>query len=146
MINYELPTLGRNRGEGLIYVHGILLQGHTDRGQVLGSDTGVGSGGGSLIAWDRYSKRGATSISWTRTIREQNGTFYYSGITDPRANDVQNALTFVRMRYLGTAEFTTGVTMVREFNRDFRADAWNMNLLFGFRLRPLRRQTPTQSP
>jgi hypothetical protein len=143
MINYELPTLARNRGEGLIYVHGILLQGHTDRGQVLGSDTGVGSGGGSLIAWDRYDKRGATSISWTRTIREQNGNFYYTGITDPRANDVQNALTFVRMRYLGTAELTTGVTMVREFNRDFRADAWNMNLLVGFRLRPLRRQTPT---
>lgn len=142
MINYELPTLARNRGEGLIYVHGILLQGHTNRGQVLGSDAGVGTGGASLIAWDRYDRRGATSFSWTRTIREQNGNFYYTGITDPRANDVQNALTFVRMRYLGTAEFTTGVTMVREFNRDFRADAWNMNLLVGFRVRPLRRQTP----
>ena len=28
---------------------------------------------------------------------EQNGNFYYTGITDPRANDVQNGLTLVRM-------------------------------------------------
>jgi hypothetical protein len=142
MINYELPTLARNRGEGGIYIHGVILQGHTNRGQILGSDTGVGSGGGSLIAWDRDDQGGATSIRWTRTIREQNGTFYSTGITDPRANDVQNALTFVRMRYLGNAEFTTGVTMIREFNRDFQADAWNMNLLVGFRLGLARREMP----
>ena len=62
MINYELPTLARNRGEGGIYIHGLLRQGHTNRGQLLGSDAGVGSGGGSLIAWDRYDRRGANSI------------------------------------------------------------------------------------
>ena len=134
MINYELPTLARNRGEGGIYVHSLIRQGHTNRGQLLGSDAGVGTGGGSVIAWDRYDRRGSTSISWTRTIREQNGNFYSSGITDPRASDVQNALTFARVRYLGNGEFTTGVTMVREFNRDFQADAWNMNLAVGFRL------------
>jgi hypothetical protein len=138
MINYELPTLARNRGEGGIYVHGSLRQGHTNRGQLLGSDAGVGSGGGALIAWDKYDKRGAISINWTRTIREQNGSFYISGVTDPRANDVQNALTFSRARYLGKGELTTGVTMVREFNRDLQADAWNVNLVVGFRLGILR--------
>jgi hypothetical protein len=142
MINYELPTLARNRSEGGIYIHTILRQGHTNRGQLLGSDVGVGSGGGSLIAWDRYDRRGSTSIGWTRTIREQNGSFYITGVTDPRANDVQNALTFARVRYLGNGEFTTGVTVVREFNRDFQADAWNMNLLVGCRLGLLGRQTP----
>ena len=117
-----------------------MLQGHTNRGQLLGSDAGVGSGGGSLIAWDRYDRRGSTSIGWTRTIREQNGSFYITGVTDPRANDVQNAVAFLRTRYLGNAEFTTGVTVVREFNRDLEADAWNMNLVVGFRLGLLRRQ------
>ena len=141
MINYEMPTLGRNRTEGGIYIHGVLRQGHTNRGQLLGSDTGVGSGGGSLFAWDRYDRRGATSIGWTRTIREQNGSFFITGVTDPRANDVQNALTFTRLRYLGKGELTTGVTLVREFNRDFSANAWNMNLLVGFRLRPPRALT-----
>jgi hypothetical protein len=142
MINYELPTLGRNRAEGEIYIHGTILQGHTNRGQLLGSDAGVGSGGGSLIAWDRYDKRGATSIGWTRTIREQNGSFYITGITDPRATDVQNAVTLARTRYLGSGEFTTGVTVVREFNRDLQADAWNMNLAVGFRLGLLRGRNP----
>ena len=141
MINYELPTLARNRSEGGIYIHSVLFQGHTNRGQLLGSDTGVGSGGGSLVSWDRYDRTGATSISWTRTIREQNGSFFITGIADPRANDVQNALTFARVRYLGKAEFITGVTVVREFNRDFQADAWDMNLAVGFRLRLPR--TPT---
>ncbi len=142
MINYEMPTLGRNRAEGGIYVHGTLIQGHTNRGQLLGSDTGVGSGGGSLIAWDRYSRTGGTSVGWTRTIREQNGNFYITGVTDPRSNDVQNALTFARMRYLGNAEITTAATLVREFNRDLRADAWNMNLDVGVRLGLIRRKQP----
>jgi hypothetical protein len=134
MINYELPTLARNRAEGGVYIHGLIAQGHTNRGQALGSDTGAGSGGGSLIAWDRYNAQSATSISWTRTLRGQAGNFYITGITDPRANDVQNALTFTCVRYLGKTEFTTGVTMVREFNRNFQADAWDVNLLVGFRL------------
>ena len=139
MINYELPTLVRNRAEGAIYLHGIMLQGHTNRGQPLGSDTGVGSGGGSLVSWDRYDRTGATSIGWTRTIREQNGGFYVTGVTDSRANDVQNAITFVGTRYMRSGEFTTGITMVREFNRDLQADAWNANLLVGFRLKSLKK-------
>lgn len=139
IINYELPTLARNRAEGGIYYHGLIRQGHTNRGQLLGSDAGVGSGGGSFIAWDKYDGRGSTSIAWTRTIREQNGNFYVTGVTDPRANDVQNALTFARVRFLGNAEFTMGVTAVREFNRDFQADAWNMHLDVGVRLGLLQR-------
>jgi len=135
MINYELPTLVRNRGDGGIYVHSILAQGHTNRGQLLGSDTGVGTGGGSLIFWDRYDKNGATSIGWTRTIREQNGTFFVAGITDPQATDVQHALTFARVRYLGHGELTTGVTIVRELNRHTQAGAWNMNFVLGLRVR-----------
>lgn len=142
MINYEFPTLARNRGEGGIYEHSVIRQGHTNRGQLLGSDTGVGSGGGSVIAWDRYDRQGSTSIEFTRTIREQDGTFYINGVTDPRANDVQNALTFARVRYLGNGELTTGVTVVREFNRDFLADAWDMNLNIGYRVRLARNQNP----
>lgn len=133
MINYELPTLARNRAEGVIYIHSILRQGHTSRGQLLGSDTGVGSGGGSLIAWDRYTRRGAISVAWTRSIRRQTGRFDITGITDPQANDILNALTLSRTRYRDRSDFTTALTLVREYNRDHQADAWNMNLVVGFR-------------
>jgi hypothetical protein len=135
MINYELPTLGRNRGEGATYVHAVLLQGHTNRGQVLGSDAGVGSGGGSLIAWDRYDARGSTSLVWTRTLREQNGIFFLTGAPSSNLNDVQNALTFTRVRNLRSGALTANITMVRELNRDFQNDAWNTNLAVGYRLR-----------
>ncbi len=133
MINYELPTLARNRAEGGIYVHLVLLQGHTNRGQLLGSDTGVGSGGGSLVSWDRYDRTGATSIGWTRTIREQVGSFF-TGIVNPHSNDVQNSLSLTRVRYLGRGELTAGLTIVREFNRNLQADAWNANLAMGYRI------------
>jgi hypothetical protein len=139
MINYEDPTLARNRTDGQTYVHNILLQGHTNRGQVLGSDTGVGTGGGSVVSLDRFDKRGGISVGWMRTIRQQDGSFFLTGITDPRANDVQNALTFTRVRYLGSRELTTGIAVVRELGRDFQNDAWNVNLEIGFRQRLVRR-------
>jgi hypothetical protein len=142
MINFESPTLGRNRDEGGIYAHSFLRQGHTNRGQLLGSDGSVGTGGASLIAWDRYDKRGSTSIGWTRTIREQAGRFYITGSTDAHANDVQNAVMFIRVRNLGISEFTVGLTMVREFNRDLRGDAWNTNLFVGLRRRFSRARIP----
>jgi hypothetical protein len=77
-------------------------------------------------------------LRYLQTIREQTGTFFTNGVTDPHANDVQNALTFSRARYFGRGELTTGVTMVHELNRDLQADAWNVNLLVGFRLTHLR--------
>jgi len=134
MINYEMPTLGRNRGEGGIYVHGSVLQGHTNRGQLLGTDAGVGSGGGSIIAIDRYYGKGMLSIDWTRTIRAQRGTFYLNGVNDPHSNDVANAVGVVRTRFVGRGELMTGLTVVREYNRDFERNAWNLNLDLGFRV------------
>jgi hypothetical protein len=142
MINYEMPTLGRNRGEGAVYFHGIVHQGHTNRGQPLGADAGTGSGAASLIAWDQYDKGGSVSVNWTRTIREQVGNFYISGAANPKANDVQNAVTFSRMRYLRRGELTTGATLVRELNRDLTADAWDLNFQIGFRFAVSRRATP----
>jgi len=134
MINYELPTLARNRAEGGVYIHSVLLQGHTNRGQPLGSDAGFGSGGGSLVAWDRFDRSGATSIAWTRSLRAQNGSFYITGTVDSRANDVLNGVTFARTRYFGRDELTAAATAVREYNRDFQGDAWNMNFVVGVRL------------
>jgi hypothetical protein len=74
------------------------------------------------------------SIDWTRTIRAQDGTFYVNGVTNPRADDVANAISFLRTRFVGRGELTTGLTVVREYNRNFQANAWNLKLDLGFRL------------
>ena len=132
LINYELPTLVRHRGEGSIYIHEVLRQGHTNLGQVLGANAGLGSGAGFTVAWERYDRRGKSSIGWTRTVQEQNGAYYRTGTYDPRSNDVSYALQLERVRYLGLGTLRADFALVREFNRDFQRDAWNLNSILAF--------------
>ncbi len=134
LINYELPTLARHRGEGGIYVHGILRQGHTNRGQLLGSDAGVGTGAGWLVAWDKFDRHGQTTFSWSRTIREQAGTFFVTGTPGLTVNDVSHVFSAQRARYVGSVETIASLTVVRELNRQFLRDAWNVNSIGGLKI------------
>jgi len=135
-INYQMPTLGRNRGEGGIYEHSTITQGHTNRGQPLGSDTGVGTGAGFTLALDRFSNGGRATYSLTRTVRQEDGTFYINGIENPKSSDVQIGFGAERVRYFRRLELTTGATLIRELNRDFERNTWNLNVLLGMRLHP----------
>jgi len=135
MINYELPTLARHRGEGGIYIHSILRQGHTNLGQPLGSDAGAGTGAGSTIAWDRFSAQGMTTFAFSRTIREQAGTFYIGGPPNPRSNDVAFAFSAERSRFFSAGELVGSLNLVRELNRQLIKDEWNINPVLGARLR-----------
>lgn len=136
LVNYQLPTLGRNRAEGAIYIHDLLRQGHTVMGQPLGADAGVGSGAASFVAWDKFSRSGKSTVSLTRTVRRERGTFYVDGVQQPHTSDVQMSLGIERTRFRSRVEVTTGATLVREFGRNFSTDAWNLNLLFGLRYHP----------
>ena len=136
LANYQLPTLGRNRSEGAIYIHDLLRQGHTIEGQPLGADVGVGSGAGSFLAWDRFSRSGKSTFSVTRTVRREKGTFYIDGIPRPHTSDVQYSFGVEQTRFLSRVELTTGAALVREFSRNFASDAWNLNLLLGLRYHP----------
>jgi hypothetical protein len=130
IINYQLPHLARNRTEGGIYVHGALPQGHTNRGQPLGANTGVGSGGGFALSWDRFDRGGRSSWTLTRVLRQETGTFFLNGVQAPRTSDVQVAIGTERARYLTNLDFVTAATLVRELNRDFRTNTWNLNMTF----------------
>ena len=126
-INYETPTLARHRSEGGIYIHTVLRQGHTNRGQLLGADAGAGTGGAYVVAWDSWTKRGRITYALTRTIRQQTGIFYIDGVVNPHANDVLYAATAERSRGLRIGECALGITLIREFNRSGDGDAWNLN-------------------
>jgi hypothetical protein len=129
LINFQLPHLARTlRGEGGIYVHGIMRQGHTNRGQLLGADVGIGTGAGVTMRWDRYVPAGRTSVALNRIVRMERGNFFTGGPVDPRAIDVQYALQGEKLRRLGRSDVTLGATLIREFNRDFADDAWSMSL------------------
>ena len=133
IMNYQLPQLARYRGEGEMYVHGLLRQGHTFEGQLLGADAGVGTGGGSVMAVDHFSKTGSWTASWHRIINQEDGNFVASGIRTPRSMDVSHALGFETTRFMRGFDVTGGLTVVRDFNRNFRADVTNVNALVGVR-------------
>lgn len=132
-INFQLPTLGRNRIEGSVYVHSLITQGHTSRGQLLGADTGVGTGAGFTFAWDRFGQHGRSTYTLTRTVRQENGAFYANGVQNPKSEDVQIGLGAERVRYLAHLDLSTGASLIRELNRDFNTNTWNLNAIVGIR-------------
>lgn len=128
LVNFQTPTLVRSgRGEGVFYRHSFLRQGHTNRGQLLGADVGVAAAAASLVSWDRFSRGGRTTFSWERKIQKENGEFHTSGVVNPKGIDVWHALRAERTKFFRNVDLTGGVTVVKEFNRNFREDAWNFN-------------------
>jgi hypothetical protein len=133
IMNFQLPQLARYRGEGEFYVHGLLRQGHTHKGQMLGADVGVGTGAGSVTAVDHFSTNGRWTASYTRIVRQEIGNYTSLGIRTPRSIDVSHGIGFEASRFFQQYELTYGLTFVRELNRDFVRDASNLNAVVGVR-------------
>ncbi len=144
VINFQKGTLDRYRPQGAIYGHGLIRQGHTHRGQLLGADVGVGAAAGSIVAVDHYARTGRWTLSWTRDLKQENGTFQRDlkqedgifqafGERKPMSMDVTHAFGFEMTRFMRGFDVTTGFTFVRNFNRLFIADAANINALVGVR-------------
>ena len=133
IINYQLPQLARYRGEGEMYVHGLIRQGHTYMGQLLGADAGVGTGAGSVMAVDHYTKTGSWTASWHRIVNQEYGNYVSLGVIPPRSIDVSHALGFETTRFMGKFDVNAGLTLVRDFNRNFQNDVTNLNALVGVR-------------
>ena len=126
--------LAQARGVVPFYVHsGHVRQGHTERGRLLGSYAGFGGAGG-IAAFETYSPRGRWTLSWTRILQRQRGAFFPDSIVDPRGLDVVHALTWSGLFFRGRYDITTSASLVYDFNRDFRADYFNLNATFGFRV------------
>lgn len=139
LINFQLSHLARTgRGEGGLYVHSVMRQGHTNRGQLLGADVGIGAASGSTIRWDRYRPRSRTALSLHRTVRQELSDFYLDGDEDAKSIDVQYALEGMRMRRLRSVELSTEVALVRGLNRNFQKDVTSISALVRV-LVPLRR-------
>jgi len=134
-INAQVPSLVKDIGEGQIYLHGVLRQGHTNRGQLLGAAAGVGAFAGSTLAVDHYTKNGRWTASWVRDLNQETGNFDSTGVVRPRAMDVSHSIGFEMTRFVRDFDVTTGVTFVRDFNRDFAQDAANINVIVGLRYR-----------
>ena len=127
--NLQFALLALGRGWAPFYTHTVTeRQGHTELGQVLGSEAGVG-GAGAVVAVESYSPRGRWTWSWTRMLRQQRGNSPATGQEDPRGLDVQHALAVERLVFRSRYDLLARATAVYEFNRDFGNDAFDLNLI-----------------
>jgi hypothetical protein len=62
----DVRPIAKARAQGFLYSHGYLRQGHTQRGQLLGSPIGAGAIAGSRVSWERFSSTGSLRASVQR--------------------------------------------------------------------------------
>ena len=119
-----------------IYVHGQLRQGHTQRGQILGSSAGFQAGAASIVSWTSYAPSSRTSVALRRIVRGQQGNFGNTGVVTGRSPDVIVAAAVERTRMRRAVDYGARVEVMQNFNRDFKRDVPNLNLQLTVRLKP----------
>jgi hypothetical protein len=124
-INISVPT-------GNFYRHGVLLQGHTVGGQLLGSPAGYG-GGGSVVALEGHTPRGRWSVDWTRT-RVASPIPSLTPASDPDVVDVMHSLGGEMVTFRRGFDAVARVRGSYELNRYFEDDAFNLTASLGIRL------------
>lgn len=99
---------------------------------MLGSPDVYG-GGGSVVQIDRYDDRGRWTIAWNRDMRASLQSA--ENLPLPGGADVSHSLTVQRLLFARGVDIQSGLTLVREFNRDFEGDRTNVRLDIGARWR-----------
>ena len=118
-----------------IYVHGQLRQGHTQRGQILGSSAGFQAGAASVVSWTRYAPTSRTSFAFRRIVHGQQGVYGNTGVVTGRSPDVIVAAAVERTRMRRTVDYGARMEVMQNFNRDFSGDAPNLSLQLLVRLK-----------
>jgi hypothetical protein len=120
------------RRQTIFYRHAFELQGHTVRGQILGSPAAYG-GAGSVLSLDRYTPRGRWTLDWTRTrVRGLR-----DAPTDVRGSagvDVVHSLGAEAVLFRGGADLMLGARGSYELNRNGGGDAFNLGATAGVRI------------
>ncbi len=118
-------------------MHTAVRQGHTHRGQLLGTGFAVGSGAGATLGVDRYTRSGRFTLEWSRLVRLEPVSQTDSPVRCETCVDVQHVLRAERLQDLGRLELRYGAAGVFELNRNLeRRDAVNVNLEVEVRVRP----------
>ena len=133
VFNYESPAGDRTREEGRVYLHGVLRQGHTNRGQLLGSEVGPGTGGAQTMAFDRYTTNGRLTAFVSRVVTHEVRTLYRSGVPAGNTVDEINSIGLEGTRFIGPFDVMARVVLAVDLDRYFLADRANGNLVLGVR-------------
>jgi hypothetical protein len=133
VLNTQRSHLVHARLQQQFYAHSFARQGHTQRGQALGSAFGFG-GGASVLGVDVYRPWGRWSVAWMRGRVGDRSEYWRTGTRDDDMTDVVHSLSADALLFSGGVELTAGATASTELNRHFAGDAFNLNLRLGVRL------------
>ncbi len=135
IMNFQVPPLTTTtRDEGSIYWNGLLHQGHTNRGQMLGADIGVGDAAASTIRWDHYTTSGRWAVFYHRDLRAESYDPFLRDSNVSQVADVLHAVGYERMKFTKRFDITTAVTLMRDMSRNFDGSRTNLNLTFALTL------------
>jgi hypothetical protein len=120
-IDLDPSNLGRNRQQGGKYLHTGTRQGHTVKGQLLGSGFSSDNGAGTTLAWEQIGVAGARqAVSLTRMVVRESHEGDVPGV------DVQFVLGGERTRRRGGHLVSYGLHALYELDRYFADDARNL--------------------
>lgn len=132
-VETQRNNLNQSRNTGTFYRHSKLLQGHTVRGQLLGSPAAKG-GGGSVLALEGYTQRGRWSVDWTRTRMGSPDPFEARFVEAPTGPDVIQSLGGELLWFRAGFDLLARVRGSLELNRHYVRDAFNLNAALGVRV------------
>ncbi|HEX2187628.1 MAG TPA: capsule assembly Wzi family protein [Longimicrobiaceae bacterium] len=132
LLNAEPSHLDRTRFQAPFYVHAWARQGHTSRGQILGSPAAYG-GAASVVAADYYHPGGRFTGFWKREVRQERGEFLLTG--EAEQPDVMQSLGAEALLFSGRWELFGAMEGVYDFNRNFSSDVANLSATLGLRAR-----------
>lgn len=119
LLNSSISHLNQVRDQAPLYIHASLIQGHTQRGQLLGAPAGYGGGGTTLgIAW--YDPRGRHGITWRRMDQDPSEL--------QAAKDVIHALTFDWLLLRRRVDLLPEATLAYNLNRAGGGDVVNLRV------------------
>lgn len=127
-LNTRITHLSVFRGQTRPYQHNPIRQGHTQRGQVLGSPSGQG-GLATIVGVDQYRPDGRWTVEYARRVRQSS----VNEAAPEERWDVYHSLRAERLRFGRNADLFLGAGLVTELNRNFTRDAFNLRLDAGWR-------------
>ncbi len=132
LLNGQASHLARTRRQDPFYIHAHTRQGHTSRGQLLGSPEAYG-GAASTVAADFYHPGGRVTGFWKRAVRQEQGRFLATGVVE--TPDVMQSLGAEALLFRGRWELVGGLEGVYDFNRNYVSDVANLSATLGVRAR-----------
>ncbi len=120
----DIRPIGQARTQGYLYSHGYLRQGHTQRGQLLGSPIGAGAIAGERISWERFTPTGSVRANlqrWrSRAVFTSNPEALFLSADTPisKSHDwiLDGSLATTRYRRRGALTIEGGVAWAGLFN------------------------------